>query len=1475
MNNSAKAILLLLGLLAGSAEAVTVTYSASGNWTAPAGVTSVTVEAWGGGGGGGAGTGNPAQGGGGAGGQYVSTVVAVTPGNTYAYVVGAAGTGGNTVAGGTGGDSTFAATTVVAKGGAGGGLAAANSSGGTAGLGSTAGGVGNVVYAGGAGAAGTSTCAGGAGGGGAGSAGAGGNASGNTAGSGTATGGGAGATETTAQGAGSAGNVAGGGGGGGCAKSNTNQNGGNGAAGQITITYIGAPTVTSNAATSLISTGATLNGTVSSNGATTTVAFNYGLTTAYGSSATAAQSPLAANAANTAVSAAVTGLTCGTTYHFRVNGTNSAGTTNGSDLTFTTPACVPSVTTLAASSILAKGATLNGTVSSNGASTTVTFDYGLTTGYGSTVTATGSPLAAGASGTAVSAAVTGLTCGGTTYHFRVKGVNSAGTTNGGDLTFTTSTCPVFCTPPANTPPTVSVTCQCDTFARATLNPSTIFGADWKVSSSDTTLIPPSIVNSGYLRLTNNTASNAKAATVPGIFPAAGNYISVEFQQYAYNGSGADGIAVTLSDYAVPAVPGAFGGSLGFAQKSNPGSDCATAGGCPGFAGGWIGVAMDEYGNYSAATEGRVLGPGATAQSVGVRGPGSAQNGYRWMGGSLAVGNIDNSASATAAPGNMYQVIVDARNSATNQILVYVNRDTTTQDGTNYTNVFGGGGGFNAYTEANYALGQGWISSLIPANWQISFTGSTGGANNIHEISSLRICAQTFLPPTGGTASGFSAIDEAYPVIASGIPAFQNFQTGHVFTKLIGAANTFKLWVAALNSAGTGISSNYSVANAKYAQVNIVDNSDNACGPDSARTCNSACTGKSAAEAGATQIVTFAKGGPGASLSPAYTLNSSWQNLIAVMKECTTSACTAFTSTAPACSVDSFSVRPLSIASVTSFDAPAGAGNGATNTGSSGSPIFKAGSGNFVLSAYTTGVANSPSGYTGVMKINNAVIASSATYAGVVTGSFPAATSATPATATAPASTATGKTFTYSEVGGFTLPGYPLTDTTSRRGVYDGVATADECTTPGLTPAQCDALRAATWTGIDSISTKGDCVLDSYSNTKDASGKYGCNFGLVTTTAVIGRFVPDHFAVSANSIVNRADYGITGSVSAGTGALTLSSAAGVKVNDVISIAGAGVAGGILTTTAASVSADGLTVTLAINATTTVSNSPVNVVAFTYMGEQMNALFTLTAQSAGNTTTKNYAGATWAKLDPTIAGVLNLGAIDNPGLPGVRVPMTARISTTGLPAVTGKFLTTCTPSPACLGTANVIAPLMISRGASGDGPYSALDVGIAPMDSDGVTTIYDLDTVNVVAGANNHTKVGRTEERYGRIKVSNAYGSELLPLSLSATAQYYTASGWVNSITDNQTNLTLAAIYSLLDKNGNPTGSTTSASRSPASGMLAGQLTIKLAKPTGGATVTGIATISPTAPGYLQPIIPGTATFGVYKSSNSFIDRRESY
>src|SRR5205809_2118880 len=86
------------------------TFSTSGTWTCPAGVTSITVECWGGGGAGGGATGNPSAGGGGGGGSYVkNTALAVMVGTTYTVNVAAAVTG-NTGAGTNGNSSWFGST---------------------------------------------------------------------------------------------------------------------------------------------------------------------------------------------------------------------------------------------------------------------------------------------------------------------------------------------------------------------------------------------------------------------------------------------------------------------------------------------------------------------------------------------------------------------------------------------------------------------------------------------------------------------------------------------------------------------------------------------------------------------------------------------------------------------------------------------------------------------------------------------------------------------------------------------------------------------------------------------------------------------------------------------------------------------------------------------------------------------------------------------------------------------------------------------------------------------------------------------------------------------------------------------------------------------------------------------------------------------------------------------------------------------
>lgn len=207
-------------------------------------------------------------------------------------------------------------------------------------------------------------------------------------------------------------------------------------------TFAIAPTATTNAASNNAGTTATLNGTVNPDGADTTVSFEWGTSTAYGNTASVPTVP--AGLTDVAVSANITGLTPNTPYHYRVKAVNSINTTYGLDASFTTPVIAPSATTNAVSNnTTGNSATLNGSINPNGAATAVYFQWGTDTSYGNTTTTQNIPT--GNNNVAVTANISGLTLG-TPFHYRVVATNSAGTTNGGDILFTTpSDAPPFAT----------------------------------------------------------------------------------------------------------------------------------------------------------------------------------------------------------------------------------------------------------------------------------------------------------------------------------------------------------------------------------------------------------------------------------------------------------------------------------------------------------------------------------------------------------------------------------------------------------------------------------------------------------------------------------------------------------------------------------------------------------------------------------------------------------------------------------------------------------------------------------------------------------------------------------------------------------------------------------------------------------------------------------------------------------------------
>lgn len=98
-----------------------------------------------------------------------------------------------------------------------------------------------------------------------------------------------------------------------------------------------APAMTTGVASIMTATGATLNATVNPNAAATTVYFDYGLTTSFGSVVTYGAALSGINPLN--VARAVSGLQCGRTYYYRARAANSGGTTVGTTRALSAGAC--------------------------------------------------------------------------------------------------------------------------------------------------------------------------------------------------------------------------------------------------------------------------------------------------------------------------------------------------------------------------------------------------------------------------------------------------------------------------------------------------------------------------------------------------------------------------------------------------------------------------------------------------------------------------------------------------------------------------------------------------------------------------------------------------------------------------------------------------------------------------------------------------------------------------------------------------------------------------------------------------------------------------------------------------------------------------------------------------------------------------------------------------------------------------------
>lgn len=201
------------------------------------------------------------------------------------------------------------------------------------------------------------------------------------------------------------------------------------------------PQATTGASSAITDTSAKVSGTVNPGGQATTYEFQYGTTTDYGQQ-TAPQT-LSAGTSPQSVSATISGLTPGTTFHYRLLATNASGTAAGQDQTFTTsgtappPANTPKATVVTgpASNVQTHSVVLTGAVTSTGDSAKWYFEYGTTAFYGSQTTQR-TMLRTPPNGRAINVTLTGLQAD-QQYHYRLVAQNGAGLVTGPDRTFST------------------------------------------------------------------------------------------------------------------------------------------------------------------------------------------------------------------------------------------------------------------------------------------------------------------------------------------------------------------------------------------------------------------------------------------------------------------------------------------------------------------------------------------------------------------------------------------------------------------------------------------------------------------------------------------------------------------------------------------------------------------------------------------------------------------------------------------------------------------------------------------------------------------------------------------------------------------------------------------------------------------------------------------------------------------------------
>ena len=197
------------------------------------------------------------------------------------------------------------------------------------------------------------------------------------------------------------------------------------------------PTVTTNSISDITTTSAQGGGNVISDGGSPLIA--KGICWSTSTEPTTGNNITNDGAGTGSYTSALVGLSCGTTYYIRAYATNSEGTSYGNEVNFTTAACatVPSVLTSSISNISETSATGGGDVISDGGADV--FDRGVCWNTSEDPTLSDNKSQDGGGTGSYASSLTDLVCG-TIYYVRAYATNSAGTSYGQQVSFSTSEC---------------------------------------------------------------------------------------------------------------------------------------------------------------------------------------------------------------------------------------------------------------------------------------------------------------------------------------------------------------------------------------------------------------------------------------------------------------------------------------------------------------------------------------------------------------------------------------------------------------------------------------------------------------------------------------------------------------------------------------------------------------------------------------------------------------------------------------------------------------------------------------------------------------------------------------------------------------------------------------------------------------------------------------------------------------------------